>query len=132
MHPHSPLTVELTHFLHDSLPVRQPVMRIAHASLTIENDCSWNGCNSVGAGQFTADFAEEIQADNFGSSAEVFFNPIHDGLRYQAPRSRVREEIDDDGLPVVDDRIELVLRLELRGARTQKDEPDPDQHHKYD
>ena len=120
-------TAELTHFLHDSLPIRHPLMRITHSAAAVENDHSRNGCHTVGAGEFTAEFVEEIQAHNFRLSLEIFFNPIHDGLCYKASRSSVREEVNDHGLPAFDHRLELVLGLELRRARSQNEEPDPNQ-----
>jgi hypothetical protein len=98
-----------------------------HSAAAIENDHGRNGGNTVGACQFTAEFAKEIQPHNFRSSLEVFFNPIHDGLCNEASRSSVREEINDYGLSACDHRIELVLGFKLRRARSQKEEPDPDQ-----
>ena len=54
------LTAELTHFLHDSLPVRHSFMRITHSAAAVENDHGRNGCHTVGAGEFAAEFVEEI------------------------------------------------------------------------
>jgi hypothetical protein len=102
-------------------------MRITHSASAVKNDQSRNSCHTVGAGEFTAEFVEEIQAHDFCSSLEIFFNPIHDGLRYKASRSSVREEVNDHGLPAFDHRVELVLGLELRRASSQKEEPDPNQ-----
>ena len=109
------------------MPVRQPLMRITHSATVVENDHGRNSCNTVGAGQFTAEFAKEIQPHNFRPSLEVSFNPIHDGLCYKASRSSVREEINDHGLAAFDHRVELMLGLKLRRSRSQKEEPDPDQ-----
>ncbi len=95
------------------------MMRITHSATAVENDHGRNGCHTVGSGEFTADFAEEIQAHNFRLSLEILFNPIHDGLCYEASRSSVREEIDDNRLPTFDYRIELVPGLKLRRARSQ-------------
>ena len=120
-------TAELTHFLHDSLPARHPMMRVTNSAVAVENDHSRNGCHTVGAGQFTAEFAQEIQAHNFRLSLEVSFNPIHDGLCYEASASSVREEINNHRLSAFDHRVELVLGLKLRRAGSQKEEPDSDQ-----
>ena len=121
------LTAELIHFFHDTLPIRHPLMRITHSASAVKNDQSRNGCHTVGAGEFTAEFVEEIQAHNLRLSLEVLFNPIHDGLCYEASRSSVREEINDNGLPAFDHPVELGLGLELRRTRSQKEEPDPNQ-----
>ena len=102
-------------------------MRVTHSAAAIKNDHSRNGCHTVCTGQFTAEFAEEIQAHNFHLSLEVFFNPIHDVLCYEASASSVREEINNHRLSVFDHRVELVLGLKLRRVASQKEEPDSDQ-----
>jgi hypothetical protein len=107
-------------------------MRITHSAAAVENDHRRNGCHTVGAADFTAEFAEEIQAHDFRLSLEIFFNPIHDGLCHEASRSSVREEINDHGLPAFKHRVELGFGLELRRTRSQKEEPDPNQQQKYD
>jgi hypothetical protein len=118
--------------MHDSLPVRQSLMRKTHLAAAVENERCWNGRDAVFASQFTAEFAEEIQPDNFCASLEVFLNPIHDGFCHEASRSSVRKEVNDDGLPAVDQRVELMPGLELCRFRPQKEEPDPDQQQEYD
>jgi hypothetical protein len=107
-------------------------MRITHSAAAVENDHSRNGCHTVGAGEFTAQFVDEIQAHNFRPSLEIFFNPIHDGLCNEASRSSVREEVNDHGPSAFDHRVELLPGLELRCARSQEEEPDPNQKQKYD
>jgi len=102
-------------------------MRITHAPAGVQNDHRRDGCHTVGAGKLTAEFVEEIQAHNFRLSLKIFFNPIHDGFRYKASRSSVREEVNDHGLPAFDHRVELMPGLELRRARSEKEEPDPNQ-----
>jgi hypothetical protein len=121
------LTAELTHFLDDSLPVRHTLMRKTHSAAAVENDHGRNSFHTVGAGEFTTEFAEEIQAHHFRLSLEILFYPIHDGLGYEASRSSVREEISDHGLPAFDHLVELAPGLELSCARSQKEEPDPNQ-----
>jgi len=102
-------------------------MRITHSAAAVENDHSRNGCHTVGAGEFTAEFVEEIQAHNFRLSLQIFFNPIHDGLCYEASRSSVREKINNHRLPAFDHRVELGFGLEMRPTRSQKEEPDRNQ-----
>jgi hypothetical protein len=104
----------------------------SHSAAAVENDHGRNGGYTVGARQFTAEFTQEIHAHNLRPSLQVFFNPIHDGFCHEASGSSIREEISDDGLPTFDHRVEVVLGLELRRARSQKKEPDPDQQQKYD
>ena len=102
-------------------------MRITHSAAAVENDHGRDSFHTVGAGEFTAEFAEQIEAHNFRPSLEILFNPIHDGFCYEASRSSVREEISDYGLPVLDHLVEMLPGLELRRASSQKEEPGPNQ-----
>ncbi len=93
-------------------------MGISQSAAAVENDHGRNSGHTVGAGQFTAEFAKQIHAYNFRLSLQVFFNPIHDGLCNEACASSIRKEISDHGLPAFDHRLEIVLGLEWRRARS--------------
>ena len=107
-------------------------MGISQSATAVENDHGRNGGHTVGATQFTTEFAKQIHTHNSRLSLQVFFNPIHDGLCDEASGSSIRKEISDHGLPAFDHCVERILGIELRCARSQKKEPEPDQQQKYD
>jgi hypothetical protein len=123
------LSLNLPDCLDDSSAIGHTLMPVPYCAGAIKHDGSGQRRNSVGAGDFAAELAEEIQANDSRLSGQILFDPIHDGLCHEAAPSGVGEEIHDHRLAATDDFVELLPGIEASRFRPQQKKPNSKQRH---
>jgi len=89
-------------------------MAINDIAIAVHNECCWRAPDVVSTRYLFAELVSQVQADDFNSTLQILFDPIHDGFGRKARQSRIAEKLHHDRVTSPNSGVERCAGFELR------------------